>query len=99
MSVYHDVAQNLGRGLPVRPDTVDRNALVTARAVGLDRKGDGPYRMVSFFAKRARGAMASWIIRNRVKTKKALTDFDVDGYRYAAERSSPSNPVSLRDDA
>ena len=32
----------------------------------LDRKDGGDYKTVSFYAKRARGSMASWIIRNRV---------------------------------
>ena len=62
----------------------------------LDRKEGGDYKMVSFFAKRARGSMASWIIRNRVKTAKDLKDFDEDGYRFDRDRSEPSAPVFLR---
>jgi cytoplasmic iron level regulating protein YaaA (DUF328/UPF0246 family) len=61
-----------------------------------DRKPGGDYKMVSFFAKRARGAMASWIIRNRVKSVKALSGFDQDGYEYSAERSTIDRPVFLR---
>jgi len=52
--------------------------------------------MVSFYAKRARGSMASWIIRNRVKTTKDLKDFAEDGYRFDHDRSEPSAPVFLR---
>ena len=62
----------------------------------LDRKEGGDYKMVSFYAKRARGSMASWIIRNRVKTTKDLKDFDEDGYRFDRDRSEPSAPVFLR---
>ena len=47
----------------------------------LDEK-DGNYRVIAFFAKRARGAMAGWMIRERVKTRKALAEFDGLGYRY-----------------
>ena len=62
----------------------------------LDRKDD-EYRVVAFFAKRARGAMAGWIIRNRVKSIKGLSGFDELGYLHAPERSTPHTPVFLRD--
>ena len=62
----------------------------------LDRKEGGDYKIVSFYAKRARGSMASWIIRNRVKTTKELKDFNEDGYRYDPDRSELSAPVFLR---
>ena len=65
----------------------------------LDAKGDGDYKQVSFFAKRARGAMAGWIIRNRVTAAKALVDFDDLGYGHDAERSTPDNPVFTRRNA
>ncbi len=57
------------------------------------------YKMIGFFAKRARGAMAQWIIKNRVKSARALTAFDSLGYRYDPERSSTETPVFLRDAA
>ena len=63
----------------------------------LDAKPDSDYKMISFFAKRARGAMAAWIIQSRVKSAKAITEFDATGYRYNAERSTPDRPVFLRD--
>ena len=52
--------------------------------------------MVSFFAKRARGAMAGWIIRERVRSARALTGFDGLGYRYNAQLSTASEPVFRR---
>lgn len=64
----------------------------------LDSKDGGPYKIVSFFAKRARGAMAGWIVRERVKSAKALTGFDGMGYRYDAERSTTDQPVFIRED-
>lgn len=57
---------------------------------------NGKYRVVSFFAKKARGAMASWVIRHRVRTAKRLTKFDGDGYRYDPDSSSELAPVFLR---
>ena len=64
----------------------------------LDAKGDGDYKIVSFFAKRARGAMSGWIIQNRIKSQSALTEFDGMGYSYDAERSTPDRPVFTRRD-
>ena len=64
--------------------------------VFLDAKGDGDYKIVSFFAKRARGAMAGWIIQNRVTARSGLTDFDGMGYRFDSERSTPTSPTFIR---
>lgn len=62
-----------------------------------DRPG-GP-KMISFFAKKARGAMARFIVQNRVRHLEDLTAFDAGGYAYQPELSSPSEPVFLRADA
>ena len=64
--------------------------------VFLDAKGDGDFKIVSFFAKKARGAMAGWIIQNRVKTRSGLTEFDGNGYRFDAERSTSTSPTFIR---
>jgi len=58
---------------------------------------NGKYKIVSFFAKKARGYMAAYIIQNRIKSPEKLKDFDVDGYRYSEEHSTQSQPVFLRD--
>lgn len=60
-----------------------------------DFKND-QYKVISFFAKHARGRMASWIIRNRVGTLKGLADFAEDGYRYSPDDSTTERPVYLR---
>lgn len=57
---------------------------------------DGEARIVSFFAKRARGSMARFIIEQRVTSPDGLTDFDWGGYRYDAERSGADTPVFVR---
>lgn len=62
----------------------------------LDATGDGDFKVVSFFAKQARGAMAGWIVRERITTIKALTDFDANGYRFDPDRSTPDEPVFIR---
>lgn len=62
----------------------------------LDAKGAAEPKMVSFFAKKARGAMSAWIIQNRVKSRRALTGFDRLGYSFDADRSTPDRPVFSR---
>ncbi|MCC5872377.1 MAG: peroxide stress protein YaaA [Gammaproteobacteria bacterium] len=57
---------------------------------------NGSYRFISFHAKKARGMMANWIIRNRVTKADALSAFDVAGYRFHAEESQPDAPVFVR---
>jgi len=56
----------------------------------------GAPKIVSFFAKKARGAMARYIVEHRVDTIDGLQGFDTDGYRYDPERSTPETPVFLR---
>jgi cytoplasmic iron level regulating protein YaaA (DUF328/UPF0246 family) len=58
---------------------------------------DGKPKIVSFYAKRARGAMARFIIQNRLTEADALQDFDTGGYAYQADMSEPDKPVFLRD--
>jgi cytoplasmic iron level regulating protein YaaA (DUF328/UPF0246 family) len=57
---------------------------------------DGKRSMISFFAKRARGAMARFIVTNRIDTADALTAFDTGGYAHDPEASTPDRPVFVR---
>jgi uncharacterized protein len=70
-----------------------RSRIVTP--VFLEDKGTGP-KMVSFFAKRARGAMARYIIENRVETVDGLKGFDTDGYVYQPAASDEAILVFVR---
>jgi len=76
-------------------DTAVIDAPIVA-PVFLDAKGSADYKIVSFFAKRARGVMSAWIIQNRINTRKSLIEFDGMGYSYDADRSSPDQPVFTR---
>jgi cytoplasmic iron level regulating protein YaaA (DUF328/UPF0246 family) len=58
---------------------------------------NGKYKIVSFFAKKARGYMTAFIIQNKIKNPERLKEFDVEGYRYSEEDSTPTQPVFLRD--
>ncbi len=56
----------------------------------------GTYKIISFFAKRARGLMAHYAIAQRLTTVEALQAFDLDGYAYAAKASDPDRLVFRR---
>ena len=61
-------------------------------------KKNGQYKMISFFAKKARGMMARYIVQNKVTTMDALLQFDHGGYQYNENLSKPDNPVFTRDE-
>ena len=48
---------------------------------------NGQYKIISFYAKKARGLMAAYIIKHQVKTVEQLAQFDVAGYRFVATES------------
>lgn len=57
---------------------------------------NGKYKMIGFFAKKARGSMSAWIIRNQVKDISKLPEFDADGYKIDEALSTPLKPVFTR---
>jgi len=60
-----------------------------------DYKG-GQYKIISFYAKRARGLMARWAIQHRAETPEQLQGFDLDGYAFTAAASTPERLVFRR---
>ncbi|POZ61785.1 peroxide stress protein YaaA, partial [Chromobacterium alticapitis] len=61
-----------------------------------DRK-NGQYKIISFYAKRARGLMARWAAERGVADPDALRDFDSEGYNFDASASSELTWVFRRD--
>lgn len=57
---------------------------------------DGRYKVISFFAKRARGLMARHAIEQRLRSPKGLVSFAADGYRHDAGASAPDRLVFRR---
>lgn len=57
---------------------------------------DGQYQMVSFFAKRARGLMSRFIIRNQITDPEELKAFDSEGYYFNNQLSKADNFVFTR---
>lgn len=60
-----------------------------------EERDDG-LKMIGVFAKKARGAMARFIIQNRVETVDGLKDFDTDGYGFRQDLSDDNNWVFSR---
>ena len=77
---------------------VKRKAL-NARVIDTEFKDlkNGQYKIISFYAKKARGLMARYVIKERLRDPAGLKDFSYQGYRYSAEQSKPDSLVFLRD--
>ena len=64
--------------------------------VFMDKKGD-KYKIVSFYAKKARGLMSAYIIRNKITAVEGIKKFDVDGYSFNPAMSDGDSWVFTRD--
>ena len=64
--------------------------------VFLDRKDGGEPKIISFFAKRARGIMSGWLIRERITSVDDVVRFDEAGYAFDPVRSTAERPVFVR---
>ena len=62
-----------------------------------DKGKDGKYKIISFYAKKARGYMASWLVKNKIKKEHELQSFSEEGYSFSIEESHSGSPVFLRD--
>jgi len=58
---------------------------------------NGQYKMISFYAKRARGLMSRFIIQNRIEHPEGLKDFDLQGYYFDQKSSTENDWFFLRD--
>lgn len=65
------------------------------KPVFLDEK-NGKFKVISFYAKKARGLMSRYVIQNRLSKPEQLKQFDVDGYFYAADESKGNELVFKR---
>jgi cytoplasmic iron level regulating protein YaaA (DUF328/UPF0246 family) len=57
---------------------------------------NGKYKIISFFAKKARGSMTRYLVENRIDSPKDISGFDYDGYKYSKSESTEYSPVFLR---
>jgi len=59
---------------------------------------NGQYKIISFYAKKARGLMCRYAILNRITDANDLKGFDLDGYYFSEDQSDKNNWVFLRDE-
>ena len=57
---------------------------------------NGTIKMISFYAKKARGMMARYIIENRIDNVQDILSFNLDGYSYDSALSTELKPVFTR---
>lgn len=67
------------------------------KPVFLDQK-NGKYKVISFYAKKARGLMARYIIQNKLEKADDLKSFNIDGYYFDADSSLNGELVFKRDE-
>jgi cytoplasmic iron level regulating protein YaaA (DUF328/UPF0246 family) len=78
----------------VKPKNLDAQVITPIFKDGKN----GQYKVISFYAKKARGMMARYIIENRIESVADLTKFDVAGYYFVEEESTPTDLVFKREE-
>ncbi|MDF2643443.1 MAG: hypothetical protein K0R45_2717 [Pseudomonas sp.] len=76
-----------------------KRAALKARIIDTEFKDlkNGQYKIISFYAKKARGMMSRFVITERINNPDDLKQFDVQGYRFSSEQSTGDKLVFLRD--
>lgn len=77
----------------VRPEVIGA-PIISPRFEDTDARGRRT--VISFYAKRARGEMAAWLVINRIRRVRDLIGFEAAGYRHDPESSQPNQPVFVR---
>ncbi len=57
----------------------------------------GQYKVIALYAKKARGLMTRFVIRNRISSQEGIKSFQEDGYAYNDKLSTEKEPVFTRD--
>ena len=78
-----------------------KKTALNARIINTEFKDlkNGQHKIISFYAKKARGMMSRFVIKERINNPEHLKQFDAQGYRFSAEQSKPDLLVFLRDHA
>ncbi|MGF1685560.1 peroxide stress protein YaaA [Photobacterium japonica] len=59
---------------------------------------NGTYKVISFYAKKARGMMARYLIENQIETVEGIQAFDVAGYYFVPAESTATELVFKREE-
>ncbi|CAM2964408.1 peroxide stress protein YaaA [Hathewaya histolytica] len=78
---------------------INRDILKNSKVydVVFKEKKNGVYKIIAIYAKKARGTMASYIIKNKIDSIEEVKNFDEDGYEYREDLSSESTLVFTRE--
>lgn len=60
---------------------------------------NGDYKMIGFYAKKARGLLSRYIIQNQLSDVEDIKSFDVEGYKFNKSLSKGNNWVFTRKSA
>lgn len=98
------VAKDAGTDILVNCASQEYFGAVAAKAlkprvitpVFMEERANGAPRIISFYAKKARGAMARFVMENRLTDPADLRDFETGGYRFDAGMSAGERLVFLR---
>lgn len=102
--VRDDLAESPGAGAVVNLASAEYAKVVRPEVVGApvieprfeDTDQHGKRKVLAFFAKRARGEMAAWIVQHRVRRAAQLSEFTAAGYRFDERSSTQERPVFVR---
>ena len=90
-----EIIVNLASNEYFKAVSMNRDTVTVNTPVFKDWK-NGQYKIISFFAKNARGVMARWMIKNRIDQPSDLEGFREEGYEYSRDLSTEAGPVFLR---
>lgn len=94
-SVIQPIVVNLASNEYFKAVKIDKLSARVITPIFKDQKAQ-QYKVISFFAKKARGMMARYIIEQRIETIEQLAQFNVDGYCYCAIESDAQEMVFKR---
>ena len=76
---------------------IDRKKLKgTLYEANFKEERDGKLKFISFSAKKARGLMARYVVQQQISDPEDLRGFDLDGYYYSEEHSTPDSLLFVR---
>ena len=79
----------------IKTDKLNANVITP---IFKDQK-NGTYKIISFFAKKARGLMSRYIIQHKLTNPEDIKEFNLAGYSFNASASSKDKWVFTRDDS
>lgn len=90
-----DILVNLASDEYFKAVNVKKLAGTIIKPVFLDEK-NGKFKVISFYAKKARGLMSRFIIKNRLTQVEQLKDFDLEGYFFAGTGTNDNELIFKR---